>query len=161
MGISSVAELNKYIPAGHRPDDILVGAKSVIVFAGHMTFKGAWRSPDDRTQYYNRDFPRVHIGIAKRILAGPNVDPKRRDDIVAMIREVMQTDHKTYIYHLPLPSRDPVYARYPLEDEAGALHAAHRQYREILERPRKHLPKDLQRDIAARIPGVLQECLTY
>ena len=103
----------------------------------------------------------VHIGIAKRILAGPNVDPKRRDDIVAMIREVMQTDHKTYIYHLPLPSRDPVYARYPLEDEAGALHAAHRQYREILERPRKHLPKDLQRDIAARIPGVLQECLTY
>jgi len=102
----------------------------------------------------------VHIGIAKRILANPNVDPKGRDDVVATVREVMQTDHKTYIYHLPLPSRDPVYARYPLEDEAGALHAAHERYHEILECPRKHLPGDIQRDIVARIPGVLHECLT-
>ena len=102
----------------------------------------------------------VHIGIAKRILANPSVDPKGRDDLVATVREVMQTDHKTYIYHLPLPSRDPVYARYPLEDKAGALHAAHQKHREILERPRKRLPDDIQRDIAARIPGVLHECLT-
>jgi len=102
----------------------------------------------------------VHIGIAKRILGDTNVSPQRRDEVVAMIREVMETDHKTFVYHLPLPSRDPVYVKYPLEDDAGALYAAHKKYHEILDRPRDHLPDDVQRDIAATIPGVLPECLT-
>lgn len=65
VGIASVADINRYAPPGHRPDDILVQAKSVIILAGHMTFKGAWQSPDYRTHYFNRDFPRIHIGIAK------------------------------------------------------------------------------------------------
>jgi len=101
----------------------------------------------------------AHIGIAKRVLRETNVDPQRRDEVVATIREVMQTDHKTYVYHLPLPSRDPVYVRYPLEDDAGALHAAHKRYHQILDEPRNHLPSDIQRDIAVLIPGVLPECL--
>ena len=64
VGVASVAEINRYAPAGHRPDDILIGAKSVIVFAGHMALQGAWRSPDYRTHYSNRDFPRIRAGIA-------------------------------------------------------------------------------------------------
>ena len=65
VGIASVTDINRYAPPGHRPDDILIGAKSVLVFAGHMTFHGAWRSPDYRTHYYNKDFSRIHTGIAK------------------------------------------------------------------------------------------------
>lgn len=64
VGIASVADINRYAPPGHRPDDVLVGAKSVIVVAGHVTLRGAWRSPDQRTYYHNRDFPRIHTGIA-------------------------------------------------------------------------------------------------
>ena len=63
-----------------------------------------------------------------------------------------------YIYHLPLPSREQVYVRYPLEDaEGGALYVAHEQVAEILSRPRDPLPADARRDIVARIPGVLPQ----
>ena len=103
----------------------------------------------------------AHIRIAKRILGDTNVDQRRRDEVVATIRQVMQTDHKTYVYHLPLPTHEPVYVRYPLEDDAGALYAAHKLYREILDRPRNHLPSKVQRDIAALIPGILAGCLTH
>ena len=102
----------------------------------------------------------AHIGIAKDLLCDTNVDEQRRDEVLGTIREVMQTDHKTYVYHLPLPSRESVYVKYPLEDDAGALYAAHKEYHEILARPRNHLPSDIQRDIAALIPGVLPECVT-
>ena len=102
----------------------------------------------------------AHIGIVKNMLKDPPVNADRRDEVVATIREVMQTPHKTFVYHLPLPSREPVYVKYPLEDDAGALHAAHKKYREIHERPRNHLPSDIQRDIAVLIPGILPECLT-
>ena len=103
----------------------------------------------------------AHIGIIKRVLSDTNVDPQRRDEVVATIREVMQTDHKTYVYHLPLPTRDPVYVRYPLEDNDGdALYAAHKRYQDIFDRPRNHLPDDIQRDISVMIPGILPECLT-
>ncbi|HUU58336.1 MAG TPA: trimethylamine methyltransferase family protein [Phycisphaerae bacterium] len=102
----------------------------------------------------------AHIGLAKRMLRGSSVVPERRDEVLATIREVMQTDHKTYIYHLPLPTREPVYVRYPLEsDEGGALYAAHRRYREILELPRTPLSADVARDVRAEIPGVLPEAL--
>ena len=66
-GIASVADINKYAPPGHRPDDILTGAKSVVVFTGRTTLQGAWRSPDYRTHYYNRDFPRIRAGIAMAV----------------------------------------------------------------------------------------------
>jgi hypothetical protein len=66
-GIASVADINRYAPPGHRPDDILTGAKSVVVFAGHTTLQGAWRSPDYRTHYSNRTFPRIRSGIAMAV----------------------------------------------------------------------------------------------
>jgi epoxyqueuosine reductase QueG len=67
VGIASVARINEQAPPGHRPDDILIGAKSVIVFAGRTTPRGAWRSLDYRTHYNNRDFPRVRTGIAMAV----------------------------------------------------------------------------------------------
>jgi hypothetical protein len=59
------------------------------------------------------------------------------------------------MYHIPLPSRDPVYSRYPFEDEAGALAAAHRQYREILEKPRNQMSAEMQNEIVSKVPGIL------
>ncbi len=101
----------------------------------------------------------AHIGIVKRMLVEPDVSESRRAEVLSTIREVMGTDHKTFIYHLPMPSTDPVYSRYPLEDDLGALHAARSQYEEILERPRKHLPDETRQAIRKHVPGVVDDCL--
>ena len=102
----------------------------------------------------------AHIGLVKHMLKEPDVSESKGDEVREMIREVMQSDHKTFIYHLPLPTRDPVYARYPLEsDKGGALRAAHDRVREIFDRPRQALPDDLRKDIEKNIPGVLPGAL--
>jgi len=102
----------------------------------------------------------AHIGIVKHMLSDAAISEGRRDAVLAMVREVMQTDHKTFMYHLPLPTRDPVYARYPLEDdEGGALLAAHRRYHEIMALPRNPLPEEIRQEILASVPGVLDKTL--
>ncbi len=67
VGIASVADINKYAPVGHRPDDILIGARSVVVVAGPPLIRGAWRSSNHRTIPANFDFGRVRAGIAVAI----------------------------------------------------------------------------------------------
>lgn len=104
----------------------------------------------------------AHIGIAKEILGDPEVTPQRGEEVLAMVREVMASDHKTFIYHLPLPSREAVYAKYPLESaeqDGGALYAAHQAYGEILDQPAKPVPDGVRRDIMEHVPGVLPESL--
>ena len=64
VGIASVADINKFAPEGHRPDDFLEGAQSVIVIAGDVSTKGAWRSSDYRSIAANLDFFRIRAGIA-------------------------------------------------------------------------------------------------
>lgn len=98
----------------------------------------------------------AHIGIVKYALGNTPISEERRGDVLAMVREVMETDHRTYLYHLPLPTQEPVYVRYPLEDEeGGALLAAHRRYHEIMAWPRHHLPKEIQEELLAKVPGIL------
>ena len=102
----------------------------------------------------------AQIDLVKRTLLQPQIGDNRREEVLSLTREVMQSSHKTYMYHLPLPSRDSVYARYPLEDkEGGALAAAHRRYHEILDRPRNHLADDLRGEIERNIPGLMPETL--
>lgn len=102
----------------------------------------------------------AHIGIVKHMMKEPEVTETAVDDIKALIGEVMQSSHKTFIYHIPLPSECDVYAHYPLEsDRGGALRAAHEQYREIMEQPRDLLPEDMRKQIKADIPGLLPEAL--
>jgi len=103
----------------------------------------------------------AHIGMVKFAMAGPDgVAADRRDEILAAAREIMATDHKTYIYHLPMPTRESVYVAYPLESDQGdALRAAHEAYHEILARPRRPLPDDLRDAIRKHVPGVLDEAL--
>jgi len=102
----------------------------------------------------------AHIGMVKRTLSTPDIFEDQRDQVLAMIREIMQTDHKTFMYHLPLPSREPVYVRYPLEDAEGdALLAAHRRYKDIMAIPRKPLPEEIRAKIMATVPGVLPNTL--
>jgi len=100
----------------------------------------------------------AHIGLVKHALKDPLVSEDRRGDVLAMVREVMETDHKTFMYHLPLPTRDPVYARYPLEDEAGgALLASHRRYQDIMARARNPLADEVREEIETKIPGILPQ----
>jgi trimethylamine--corrinoid protein Co-methyltransferase len=102
----------------------------------------------------------VQIGLVKYCLREPNVSQQRRDEVLATAREVMASDHRTFIYHLPLPTRENVYVRYPLEDErAGALRAAHRRFGEILDMPRKTLPRGVQQEILGKFPNVLPQAL--
>jgi trimethylamine--corrinoid protein Co-methyltransferase len=103
----------------------------------------------------------AHIDLVKRTHhADPQVRGDRRQEVLSLVREVMESPDRTYMYHLPLPSRDPVYARFPLEDEeGGALLAAHRRYREITELPRVELPGAVRTDIQSHIAGILPAAL--
>jgi len=67
VGIASVEDINRYAPIGYRPDDILRGAKSVIVVAGRPLLSGAWRSPDHRAIPSNFDFSRIRAGITTAV----------------------------------------------------------------------------------------------
>ncbi|MBL7223424.1 MAG: trimethylamine methyltransferase family protein [Candidatus Brocadiae bacterium] len=103
----------------------------------------------------------AHIGIAKRWLRDTTVEAGRRDEVLSTIREVMKTDHRTFMYHLPLPSKGEAYAHYPLEDdERGALGAAHERYKEILDLPSKPLPEAVRQEIQERVPGILPATLS-
>ncbi len=102
----------------------------------------------------------AHIGVVKHAIRDADVSTDRVEDLLATVREVMDSDHKTYVYHLPIPSRQEVYVKYPLEsDDGDALKAADAQYREILERPRRPLDNAVLEEIAAKVPGVLEETL--
>jgi len=48
VGMASVEAVNRYAPPGHRPDDMLKGAHSVIVLGGNGPTAGAWRSGTNR-----------------------------------------------------------------------------------------------------------------
>ncbi len=99
-----------------------------------------------------------HIGIIKRMFRDSPISAGNKDQVLATIREVMDTGHKTFMYHLPLPTREDVYVRYPLEDGAGgALHAAHQKYRKIMEVPRDPLAKEIKDELSAKIPGILTQ----
>ncbi len=104
----------------------------------------------------------AHIGVIKRMLVDSPISEDRRGGVIDLVKEVMDTDHKTYMYHLPLPSREDVYVRYPFEDpDGGALMAAHRRYTEIMELGRNHLPRDVIKDIKGKVPGVLEKTFSF
>jgi hypothetical protein len=67
-GVASVEAINQFAPPGYRPDDILKGAKSVVVLGGNEPTMGAWRSGTNRVLGsigYNRSM----LGAAARKLA--------------------------------------------------------------------------------------------
>ena len=102
----------------------------------------------------------AHIGMVKHMLHETNVHEGERDRVLNLIRDVMDTPHKTYMYHLPLPTQEDVYVSYPLEsDEGDALHAANEKYHEILSMDRNQLPDDIQEQIKSEVPGVLPRTL--
>jgi len=47
-GIASVKAINGFAPAGHRPGDLLKGAKSVVVLGGAPPLGGSWKSGTNR-----------------------------------------------------------------------------------------------------------------
>jgi trimethylamine--corrinoid protein Co-methyltransferase len=102
----------------------------------------------------------AHIGIVKHMLKDTNVDSSNQQKVTEMIREVMKTDHKTYMYHLPMPTRENIYTRYPLEDKlGGGLFAAHKKFGEILNKPKRQLSDDVLKDIKENVSGILDKTL--
>ena len=102
----------------------------------------------------------THIGFIKHTLEQSTVDAARSEEVVGLIREVMETDHKTFVYHLPLPTQQKVYVSYPLEDEDdNTLRAAQKEYRNIMDKPRKTLAEDVVAELQKEIPGILPQTL--
>lgn len=100
------------------------------------------------------------IGACKQMLAEPDISPQAGDGVLEMIRGVMNSDHKTFMYHLPLPTRQQVYVRYPLEHaDGGTLRAAHERYHEILNQPPRALDPEMQRELLGAVPGILPHTL--
>jgi trimethylamine--corrinoid protein Co-methyltransferase len=101
-----------------------------------------------------------HIGIAKRILSEPQIDADSSQGTIDMVKNVMASDHKTFIYDLPLPTRENVYPFYALEDEeGGALYAAHEKYNSILDKPHGQLDESIKEDILKNVPNVLKQSI--
>jgi hypothetical protein len=48
VGVASTVTISRYAPSGHMPDDMLKGARSVVVLAGNEPTAGAWRSGSNR-----------------------------------------------------------------------------------------------------------------
>lgn len=67
-GIASVEAINQYAPAGHRPDDLLKGARSVVLLGGGQPTAGAWRSGTNRV-LGSIGYSRGETGSAARKLA--------------------------------------------------------------------------------------------
>jgi trimethylamine--corrinoid protein Co-methyltransferase len=102
----------------------------------------------------------AHIGMIKETMQPSTVSADRREEVLGLIREVMASDHRTYVYNLPLPTQEKVYISYPLEDpEGGALAAAHRKYEQIMKQPRNLLPEQVRRRLRQEIPGILPQTL--
>ncbi len=100
-----------------------------------------------------------HIGVIKHYLKEPDISEDGREKVLAMVREVMETEHRTYMYHLPLPTRESVYVKYPLEEpDGGALLAANRKLKKIFEMPRNSMPEEMLKQLK-KIPGVIEKTL--
>jgi hypothetical protein len=68
VGIASVEAINRFAPPGHRPDDMLEGARSVVVLAGNEPTAGAWKAGTNRV-LGSIGYNRSHLGSAARRLA--------------------------------------------------------------------------------------------
>lgn len=64
VGIATVEAFRAHVPEGYRPEDIMPGARSVVVAGGDGPTAGAWRCPDHRvmeiTGYDLRENVAVH-----------------------------------------------------------------------------------------------------
>lgn len=65
VGVASADVFNEFVPEGHRPEDILPNAKSVVVAGNQGPTAGAWQSPDHRvmeiTGYDFRENVAIHV----------------------------------------------------------------------------------------------------
>lgn len=67
VGIAAAADFDRIAPKGHRTSDAMIGAESIVVFAGPTTLTGAWHSPDRRLARSNRTFPTKRLAVAARV----------------------------------------------------------------------------------------------
>ena len=65
VGVAAAEAFNEFVPEGHRPEDVLPGARSVVVAGNQGPTAGAWRCPDHRlmeiTGYDFRENVAIHV----------------------------------------------------------------------------------------------------
>ena len=65
VGVAAVDAFNEFVPPGHRPQDLLPNAQSVVVAGGKGPPAGSWRCPDHRvmeiTGYDFRENVAIHV----------------------------------------------------------------------------------------------------
>jgi epoxyqueuosine reductase QueG len=65
VGVAAADAFNDFVPEGHRPEDILPGARSVVVAGNQGPTAAAWRCPDHRvmeiTGYDFRENVAIHV----------------------------------------------------------------------------------------------------
>jgi epoxyqueuosine reductase QueG len=65
VGVAAVEAFNDYVPEGHRPQDLLPGARSVVVAGAKGPTDAAWKSPNHRLMevagYDFRENVAVHV----------------------------------------------------------------------------------------------------
>jgi len=102
----------------------------------------------------------AHIGIIKYLMRDTTVHRARKAAVLGLVREIMATQHKLYMYNLPLPTREDVYVKYPLENDAGgALLAANEEYQRICNLPTHALPAETRERIVTEVPGILPQAI--
>ncbi|MBD3176394.1 MAG: hypothetical protein GF320_14540 [Armatimonadia bacterium] len=102
----------------------------------------------------------AHISMVKHLMADSTVRRERKDEVLSLVREIMASGQKVYMYHLPLPTQEDVYVRYPLENaQGGALMAAHEEFQRIKETPRNRIPADVRKRVASEVKGLLPKAL--
>jgi len=105
----------------------------------------------------------VQIGLIKFIVEKSKMGEEEKKEALKTIRDVMKTKEKMFIYHLPLPTKENVYIKYPLDSEvfAGELYQAHKRKKELLEMAPAYLSKEIVEKIFRSVPGILNRLNPY
>jgi trimethylamine--corrinoid protein Co-methyltransferase len=99
-----------------------------------------------------------HIGMVKRFLVEPRLDDSDLEAAVGQIEKVMASSMGLFVRFVRKELRSGrIYSSYPFEGTgpAGVLQAADKRLKEMLARPVKKIPGDVERRIFDSVPGIL------
>jgi trimethylamine--corrinoid protein Co-methyltransferase len=106
-----------------------------------------------------------HIGMIKELWRQPEVTEETGAQVLDTVRRVMASSHRLYArYTRRLVHQGKVFPTYPFSSQGltdEALLRAHQQLHTYLARPPRCLPREICREIFARVPGILPRLNPY